>query len=83
MYIGSGYSGVECTREYGDIWFYVYLYDKDGKFINGDYDSITWGSSEEVPTVDALVGDYTETTSCYDMTYDYGAIMRSNKKELK
>ena len=73
VYIGSGYSGVECTREYGDIWFYVYLYDKDGNYINGDYDSITWGSSEEVPIVDALVGDYTETTSCYDMTYDWAS----------
>lgn len=71
VYVGSGYSGVECTASYGDIWFYVYLYDSEGNYLGGDYDWITWGSTEEVPTIETLVGDYTETTSCYDLTYDW------------
>ena len=42
VYIASGHSGVECAASYGDIWYFVYLYDKEGNNLGCDYDEITW-----------------------------------------
>lgn len=42
VYIASGHSGVECTASNGDIWYFVYLYDKEGNNLGCDYDEITW-----------------------------------------
>ena len=49
--------------------FYCYLYDSNFNNLGGEYDYITWGSEEE-ESIDLLVGEYTETSTCYDMTYD-------------
>ena len=68
LYIASGYSGVECSRTSGYVWYYAYIYDNAGNYLGDGYDEVTWGGEDE-PT-DALaflVGDYTETTSCQDI----------------
>ena len=49
--------------------FFCYLYDSNFNNLGGEYDYITWGSEEE-ESIDLLVGEYTETSTCYDMTYD-------------
>ena len=72
LYIGSGYSGVECSRTSGYVWYYTYLYDKDGNYLGGGHDEVTWGGEDEpTESIDFLVGDYTETSSCYDLTIDW------------
>ena len=50
--------------------FFCYLYDSNFNNLGGEYDYITWGSEEE-ESIDLLVGEYTETSTCYDMTYDW------------
>ena len=71
LYIGAGYSGVECTKSYGYVWYYIYLYDKDNNYIGGNYDEISWGNESPTASIDDLCGTYTETTTCYDLTYDW------------
>lgn len=72
IYIATGSSSVVCSESFGEIWFYTYLYDKDGNYLGGDYNYITWGNAEAEPDpADALVGDYTETTNCYDFSIDW------------
>ena len=53
-----------------EVWFYCYLYDSNFNNLGGEYDYITWGSEEE-ESIDLLVGEYTETSTSYDMTYDW------------
>ncbi|MGM9779791.1 MAG: hypothetical protein ACI3ZD_15880 [Prevotella sp.] len=69
---GSGYCGWENgNRNKGEVWFYAYIYDKEGNYLGGGYEDITWDTGEASITVDDIVGDYTEVTNCYDMTYDW------------
>lgn len=69
---GNGYTGWENgNSSKGELWYYVYLYDKDGNYIGGGYDDVAWGTDAAALTVDDLVGDYTEVTNCLDMTYDW------------
>ncbi|MGM9733621.1 MAG: fibronectin type III domain-containing protein [Prevotella sp.] len=69
---GTGYCGWENgNRTKGEVWFYTYLYDKDDNYLGGGFDDITWGTDEATLTVDDLVGEYTEVTNCWDMTYDW------------
>lgn len=70
LYIDDGYSSAACSRAQGEVWFYCYLYDQSNNYLGGGYDYITWGS-EVVESIDNLVGEYTETTTCYDLTYDW------------
>ena len=40
---GSGYTGWENgTAESGEVWFYIYLYDKEGNYLGGGYDDVKW-----------------------------------------
>ncbi|MGN0282033.1 MAG: hypothetical protein ACI4B3_10725 [Prevotella sp.] len=67
---GSGYTGWENgNRSKGELWYYVYLYDKDDNYLGGGSDDITWDTGAAELTVDDLVGDYTENTTCYDGYY--------------
>lgn len=69
---GAGYTGWENgNSSKGELWFYVYLYDKDNNYIGGGFDDVTWDTGASGLTVDDIVGDYTEVTNCYDMTYDW------------
>lgn len=70
---GAGYTGWENGNSAkGEAWYYVYLYDKDGNYLGGGYDDVTWGSEDaEGPTIDDIVGDYTEVTNCLDLSIDW------------
>ncbi|MGM9697963.1 MAG: hypothetical protein ACI3Y0_04900 [Prevotella sp.] len=70
---GTGYTGWENGNKVkGQVWYYIYLYDKDGNYLGGDYDIVTWGPQDDGGlTIDDIVGDYTEVTNCYDLTYDW------------
>lgn len=70
LYLDDGYSFADCSRSQGEVWFYCYLYDSNFNNLGGEYDYINWGSEEE-ESIDLLVGEYTETSTCYDMTYDW------------
>lgn len=49
----------------------VVAYD-DGNYLGGGHDEVTWGGEDEpTESIDFLVGDYTETSSCYDLTIDW------------
>ncbi len=42
---GSGYSGWENgDKNNGEVWFYSYVYDKDGNYLGGGFDDITWNN---------------------------------------
>ena len=59
---GGGYCGWENGNFLnGEVWFYVYLYDKEGNYLGCGYDDVLWAL-----TIDEIVGDYTEVTSCFD-----------------
>ena len=69
---GTGYTGWENgNSSKGELWYYIYLYDKDGNYLGDGYDDVTWDTGTAGLTVDDIVGDYTEVTNCYDMTYDW------------
>ena len=69
---GSGYCGWENgNRSKGEVWFYAYIYDKEGNYLGCGYDDVIWDTGEAALTVDDIVGDYTEVTNCWDMTYDW------------
>lgn len=69
---GGGYCGWENgNMNKGEVWFYIYLYDKDYNYIGSGYDNITWDNGEASITIDDILGEYTEVTNCYDKTYDW------------
>lgn len=55
---GSGYCGWENgNMNKGEVWFYIYLYDKDDNYLGGGYDDITWDNGEASITIDDIVDD--------------------------
>lgn len=46
-YTGSGYGSFSGNKEKGEIWFFAYTYDMDGKQQGTyGYDDFTWGATE-------------------------------------
>ena len=79
---GTGYTGWENGNSNKDeLWFYIYLYDKDNNYLGGGYDDVTWDTGAAGLTVDDIVGDYTEVTNCLDMTYDWATWTEVTDKE--
>ena len=61
---GLGYSGwANGNFLNGEVWFYVYLYDKEGNYLGCGYDDVSW---DNALTIDDIAGDYTEVTNCFD-----------------
>ncbi len=58
IYTSGGYSWFEGDKRQGEVWFYTYLYDKDGNYLGDGYDDFTWGSGSAELTIDDLCGDY-------------------------
>lgn len=70
IYYDKGETMAQCSEYQGTVEFYVYLYDIFNNYISEGYDTITWGQQGPIP-IDDLVGEYTETTSCLDYTFDF------------
>lgn len=68
IYPSGGYSSFETTDEGGKVWFYAYLYDAYGYLVADGYYDFTW---TRCLSIDDICGEYTETTSCLDWTYDW------------
>ena len=66
IYPGSGYSEFTGDKSQGEVWFYTYLYDKDGNSLGGGYDDFTWGSASAELTIDDLCGTYDATSAGTD-----------------
>ncbi len=56
IYPGSGESKFTGNKIHGEVWFYTYLYDKDGNYLGYGYEDFAWGSAEL--TIDDLCGTY-------------------------
>ena len=79
---GTGYTGWENgNSSKGELWYYIYLYDKDNNYLGGGYDDVTWDTGAGGLTVDDIGGDYTEVTNCYDMTYDWATWTKVENQE--
>ncbi len=58
-YPGGGCSEFTGDKTKGEVWFYTYLYDKDGNMLGEGYDYFTWGNDQKEMTIDDLCGTYT------------------------
>ena len=66
IYPSSGYSEFTGNKSQGEVWFYSFLYDKDGNSMGVGYDDFTWGSASTELTIDDLCGTYDAHVSGYD-----------------
>lgn len=72
-YTASEYSLFTGNAIAGELYYYAYVYDAEGNMTSAGYDYLVWGDASAVETVDNLVGEYEETTSCYEAFTDpYG-----------